>query len=65
MPAQGTFILAKMSHRQSGQNQGLRCPVGVGVGFRQLRTRRRTRPEQLCANRATLRLFNYFVSLGE
>ena len=27
--AQRTFILVRMSHRQSGQNQWLRCPVGV------------------------------------
>ena len=28
-PAQSTFILARMSHRQSGQNQWLRCPIRV------------------------------------
>jgi len=27
--AQRTLILVRMSHRQSGQNQWLRCPVGV------------------------------------
>jgi hypothetical protein len=30
--AQRTFILVRMSHRQSGQNQWLRCPVGVKGG---------------------------------
>jgi hypothetical protein len=33
--AQRTFILVRMSHRQSGQNQWLRCPVGDRSRHRQ------------------------------
>ena len=63
-------FLTGFKHAPNGlskvQSVDQRMRLECGVGFRQLRTCRRTRPGQLCANRVSgVGSFNHLVGAGE